>query len=293
MAAFINKRNEAHTTGTFTYMKWNSELYETESPFQILIEIPKNAPDQRTTNVEFEAGPPETITDVRTTMDSWSLDQHGFQYFSMNTGLAAKRFSDPAFVREKYLPQCVSLLKKALPGAERVHFFGWRLRSSGDATSPGASLTGNFQKPASVPHVDQTPGAVYDLVSERFPNEATKLFQRRVRTVIVWRPISGPVESWPLAVAEASTVPPSCLVECQRIRPMYRGDVFYMLPQEGVKWHYLSRQRSDEALVMKTFDNKEGVAGYCAHASFKLPNPPPNCPPRESIEVRAMVFSDE
>jgi hypothetical protein len=125
----------------------------------------------------------------------------------------------------------------------------------------------------------------------------------------VWRPLSGPVENWPLAVAEASTVPPSCLVECQRIRPMYRGDVFYMLPQEGVKWHYLSRQRSDEALVMKIFDSKEGVAGCeiapssisalanlatdCAHASFKLPDPPSNPRPRESIEVRAMVFSDE
>jgi hypothetical protein len=156
MAASSNKRNEAHTTGTFNYMKWNSELYETESPFQILIDIPKDAPDQRTTNVEFETGPPETITDVRTTLDSWSIDQHGFQYSPMNTGLSAQRFSDPDYVKEKYLPQCVSLIKKALPGAERVHFFGWRLRSSGDASSPGSSLSGNFQKPASVPHVGKS-----------------------------------------------------------------------------------------------------------------------------------------
>ncbi|KAK0611890.1 hypothetical protein B0T14DRAFT_337986 [Immersiella caudata] len=285
--------NEAHTTGTFSYMKWNNELYETESPFQILIEIPKDAPDQRTTNVEFETGPPETIADVRATLDSWSLDQHGFKYFPMNIGLSAKKFSDQAFVKEKYLPQCASLIKKALPGAERVHFFGWRLRSSGDGLSPGSALVGKFQKPASVPHVDQTPGAVYDLVSERFPNEAARLFRGRVRTIIVWRPLTGPVGDWPLAVAEASTVPPSCLVECQRIRPKYRGDVFYMLPQEGVKWHYLSRQRSDEALVMKIFDNKEGVAGYCAHASFKLPDAPHDPRPRESIEVRAMVFGGE
>src|SRR5687767_15056792 len=113
----LNKRpNEAHTVGTFNYMKWNNELYETESPFQILIDIPKDAPDQRTTNVEFETGPSETITDVRATLESWSLDQHGFQYFPMSTGLTAGRFSEPAFVKEKYLPQCVSLIKKALPG---------------------------------------------------------------------------------------------------------------------------------------------------------------------------------
>jgi len=86
----------------------------------------------------------------------------------------------------------------------------------------------------------------------------------------IWRPITGPVEDWPLAVSEAATVPPSCLVEADRIRPKYRGPLLYMLPQEGVKWHYLSKQRNDEALVMKIFDTKKGVAGCKSHPSFCL-----------------------
>ncbi|KAK0649216.1 hypothetical protein B0T16DRAFT_349843 [Cercophora newfieldiana] len=285
--------SEPRTVATFNYMKWNAKLYQTEKPFQITIDIPKDAPDQRTTNVEMEKGPEETITDIRSTVDSYHLDEHGFAFFPMNAErLPAWKFSNPRFVNEQYLPQCVSLIKKALPGADRVHFFGWRLRSS-DPLSSGSNINGRTVKPAPVPHVDQTPGAVHDLVAERFPHEAEELFRGRVRTVIIWRPISGPVEDWPLAVTEASSVLPSSLVEVSRIRPGYCGDVLYMLPQEGVKWHYLSKQRSDEALVMKIFDTREGVAGYCAHASFKLKNATVNAPPRESIEVRAMVFSNE
>jgi len=201
MAASADKRTQAHKIATFNYMKWN-DLYKTEKPFQIVIDIPKDAPDQRTTNIEFEAGPEETITDIRGSVDSYNLDRHGFAYFPMDVRLPARRFSDPGLVNEKYIPECVSLIKRVIPDVDRVRIFGWRLRSSGDPSA--STVMGKMMfKPASSPHVgkclahlcgchhlrlhvcsDQTPGAVHDMVSDYFPDEAAKLFRGRVRTVM-------------------------------------------------------------------------------------------------------------
>jgi hypothetical protein len=49
--------------------------------------------------------------------------------------------------------------------------------------------------------------------------------------------------------------------------------------------------RSDEALLIKCFDSeKDGRARFTAHTAFDDPTSPPNAPPRESIELRALVF---
>ena len=122
-------------------------------------------------------------------------------------------------------------------------------------------------------------------------------------------------------------------METERIRPKYRGPTYYTPYREGIKWYYLRSQRNDEPVIMKSFDSKEGVAGCksllssspallclfffsvtpqskylraygealmtcetpldCAHAAFKLADAPPNARPRESIEVRAIVFTKE
>ena len=47
----------------------------------------------------------------------------------------------------------------------------------------------------------------------------------------------------------------------------------------------------DEALVFKVFDS-DASAGvrFTAHTSFDDPTSPPDAKPRESIEMRALVF---
>ncbi len=49
--------------------------------------------------------------------------------------------------------------------------------------------------------------------------------------------------------------------------------------------------RRDEALIFKVFDSEtDGRARFTAHTSFEDPNTPDDAPPRESIEMRALVF---
>jgi len=129
------------------------------------------------------------------------------------------------------------------------------------------------------------------------------------RVLSFWRPISHPVEDYPLAVCEASSVSQDDLLECDHIRKKYIGSTVFLTHKDGYKWRYLSDHRPDEILVMKMFDSDAGVArrkysgllllrtgeeltmADCPHVSFKNPRASENSQPRQSIEVRALVFS--
>ena len=57
------------------------------------------------------------------------------------------------------------------------------------------------------------------------------------------------------------------------------------------RWYYYPRLRADEALLIKTYDSLEdGTARFSAHTAFDDPTAAAGAPPRESIEVRALVF---
>ncbi|KAF2240818.1 hypothetical protein BU26DRAFT_556598 [Trematosphaeria pertusa] len=107
----------------------------------------------------------------------------------------------------------------------------------------------------------------------------------------LWRPINGPVESWPLALCDGRTVSPTSLIASERLRSTWSGGTTFVLHEEGNKWYFMSNQRNDEVAIFKNFDSKEDVAQYAAHSSFELRSCYPQARPRESIEVRAMVFT--
>lgn len=75
-----------------------------------------------------------------------------------------------------------------------------------------------------------------------------------------WRPISHPVEDYPLAVCEAGSVNQDDLLECDHIRRKFVGSTVFLTHRQGYKWRYLSDHRPDEILVMKMFDSDPDVA---------------------------------
>ncbi|KAK0644423.1 hypothetical protein B0T16DRAFT_196736 [Cercophora newfieldiana] len=286
-----NPRDEK---ASFNYMSWQ-DIYKTEKPFQVLIDIPKDSPDQRHTNVEYAAGPEEIVRDVRGREHVFSMDLNGFEYVKAASSLDYAGFADAAVIKREYIPECIALLKRVVPDVKGVRVFGWRKRKTGQLPTEGQRVNFGSSEtvlgPAVSPHVDQSPRAVVEMVKMRFPEEADQLLRGRVRIINIWRPINGPVKDWPLAVADARTVAPSSLVEVDRIRASYHGPTYFLVQQDGLAWHYLSEQQNDEVLFLKIFDSKDGVANNCVHSSFKLQNPPEDAPVRESIEVRMMVFS--
>lgn len=100
------------------------ELYKREKPFQILIDIPKDAPDQRYTNLDYEDRE-EKFHDVRGKEQMYSLDDHGFAY--RHHDFAFDEYENRAAVEANYLPKIEHFIKKEIQDVDKVFFFDWRV----------------------------------------------------------------------------------------------------------------------------------------------------------------------
>ena len=119
-------------TTPLKFLKWQT-LYETEKPFQIFINIPPDAPDQRTTNLVYE-DVATTITDVRSLPEEErpGLDRMGFKYVKDKLE-GVVDWENSESVERGYLPGVERLVRREL-GMEgkggRVEIFDWRVSSS-------------------------------------------------------------------------------------------------------------------------------------------------------------------
>ncbi|MCJ1467360.1 hypothetical protein MMC07_005984 [Pseudocyphellaria aurata] len=278
-------------TTSLNFLQWQ-KLYEEEKPFQIFINIPGDAEDQRNTNLVFQ-NVSLNIHDVRGYSDEFSLDKNGFMYREHTTKMTS--FQDRKAVGDNYLPEIEALLKREMEGADRIFFFDWRLRKNAPEVE-GSIIDMNdlttWLRPATHVHVDQSPAAALKRIQLQLPNEADRLLQGRVRIINIWRPLIDSVEDWPLAVCDGSTVDGSDLVETDHVRRQYSGSTMYLMHNPGQKFYYMCKQSKSEVLIFKNFDSRFDVeAKYAPHASFHHPHATINTPPRESIEVRAFVFT--
>jgi hypothetical protein len=69
------------------------------------------------------------------------------------------------------------------------------------------------------------------------------------------------------------------------------GETYRFTYNPNHSWFYFPNMQRDEALLIKCYDSKQdGRARFTAHTAFDDPSSPPNAAPRESIEIRALVF---
>lgn len=100
-----------------------------------------------------------------------------------------------------------------------------------------------------------------------------------------------PIEANPLALADAQSVAFEDLMVAERRYPNRVGQTYRLRYNPAHRWFYFPRMRRDEALVFKVYDSlQDGRARFTPHTSFDDPNSPPDAPPRQSIEARALAF---
>jgi hypothetical protein len=57
------------------------------------------------------------------------------------------------------------------------------------------------------------------------------------------------------------------------------------------RWFYVPEMRANEALLLKCYDSaQDGRARFVPHTAFTDPTAPADVLPRESIELRTLVF---
>ncbi|KAI8626761.1 putative 7 alpha-cephem-methoxylase [Xylariaceae sp. FL1651] len=273
------------------YIQWRDEFHF-EKPYEFVSETPDGLPRS---NFSLGFGPVETIHDLRGRETEFDLDNHAFEIRSQR--LTVSLF-DQRTIEKEYLPSIVSLLQELDPGAE-VYIFDWRLRSSDRKKSkfvPGAVIDLDepllYLEPVHAVHVDQSPAAARKRVWNHMGDRAQELIRRRFRIINVWRPLLNTIENFPLAVCDGSTLSTDRLLAVDHVRKYYVGESLYPMASAEYRWYYLGQQTKDEVLLFKTFDSSELVpAKCCPHTSFAQSGVRAEANPRESIEVRALVFS--
>ncbi|KAK3946328.1 putative 7alpha-cephem-methoxylase p8 chain related protein [Diplogelasinospora grovesii] len=231
------------------------------------------------------------ISDVRGHESSYTLDTDAFQIVSGVPPSQETSFTSDTSIEANYYPELEALLLRHIPGSHKIVFFDHTIRRA----NPSAP-----RNPVQRVHIDQTPTSAALRVRKHIsdPQEAERLLSGRYRIVNVWRPLNkNPVESFPLAFCSSSTLRDSDVVPVEhRYNNGYTGQTAAIKHNPNQRWHYLSGMTGDERLLLECFDSdslKDGSGvkgGRVAHTAFADPRTREGAEPRESIEVRALVF---
>ena len=216
--------------------------------------------------------------------DSFKLEEAGFVFVEHKTKM--KSFFDEAELKSVYYPEVEALIKKE-SGGTRVHIFDHTLRSG----NHGERQEKLIREPVISAINDYTEWSGPQRVRDLLPDEAETLLKKRFAIIQVWRAINKPIESDPLAMVDARTIEPQDLLVAERRYPNRVGQTYRLAYNPKHRWIYFPKMARDEAFVFKVYDSaKDGRARFTAHTAFVDPTTPPNAEPRQSIEMRALVF---
>ncbi|KAK5126695.1 hypothetical protein LTR85_009629 [Meristemomyces frigidus] len=270
------------------YLK-DDPLYDTVKPLQI---TPNFADREGRTNVRLAPGAKETIKDVRGVDHSFDLDNNGFKYVKGPTKM--QDWSSQPKIAQEYLPEIETLLKREVDGCDEIMFYDARIRQSGDE---GVRIQGLSHNPfAKQVHLDNTASSVVTKIRNLTELKADYLLSGRCRIVNIWRPIKHPVYDCSLAIADGSKLRDGDVIECDRVKASTNefwdtmGVVKY---RPGYQWYYMSEQAEEDVLLFKNYDSASDVCSMPLHTAFDVPAEfvPKGAPTRESIEVRALIFT--
>ena len=242
-------------------------------------------PETPPTNMAHEAHRVR-IHDMRPISAQVALDRQGFALVEQRTQV--RDFWDEDEVRRVYYPEAERFIAE-VTGASRVFIFDHLQRRR----VPGAARRepGVPPQPATRVHVDHTAKSGPQRVRDLLPEDAEELLRGRVQVINLWRPIQGPLQDAPLAMCDARSIDPTDLVPSDLVYRHRVGETYSGTYNPAHRWYYVPEMRRDEALLLKCCDTKtDGRARFMAHTSFTDPTTAADARPRESIELRTLVF---
>ena len=225
-----------------------------------------------------------TIRDARPLTGQLSLDKEGFVLLHHRS--AVKNFYDEDEIKSVYYPECERVMKEAT-GAARVVAFDHIVRNAAMAALEGSCI----KLPAKRVHNDYTAWSSPKRVRDLMGDEAEELLNHRFAIINLWRPTRGPVLESPLTLCDAQSLAEEDLVASDLRYPDRIGETYAILYNPNQRYYYFPKMQPDEPVLIRCFDSAQtGAARFSAHTGFDDPTSPPDAPPRESLEVRMLVF---
>jgi len=230
---------------------------------------------------------PARITNLRTHTQDVNLDDTGFAFVKAPTKEVA--FVDDEKALEGYYQETIDLLKR-FTGADKAVIFDHTIRRRPAVPTPDTPST---RQPVPQVHVDQTPESAMARVFRHLPAEEAEVrSKRRFQIINVWRPIGAAAYDMPLALADGRTIKPSNLVPSTLRYPDRDGETYQIAYSPEYRWYYVRGLGTDEVAMIKCYDSNpvEGGSRFTPHTAFVDPTTPEWAKPRQSIEMRALVF---
>ena len=224
------------------------------------------------------------IRDARPMIDQLSLDREGFVLLHKQT--AVTDFYNEEQIKAVYYPECERVMREAT-GAARVVAFDHIVRNATMAAIKGSGI----KMPAKGVHNDYTAWSSPKRVRDLMGDEAEALLQNRFAIINLWRPIRGPLLESPLALCDAQSLEDENLIASDLKYPDRTGETYSITYNPNQRYYYFPKMQADEAVLIRCFDSAlDGPRRFSAHTGFDDPETPADAPPRESIEVRTLVF---
>jgi hypothetical protein len=250
-----------------------------EKPVAYNYEPPPGTPQRTGRNVEHQV----TIRDARPLIGRLSLDREGFVLLHRQT--AVTNFYDEEEIKSLYYPECERVMKEAT-GATRVVAFDHIVRNAAMSAKDKT-----IKLPAKRLHNDYTAWSSPQRVRDLMGDEAEELLKHRYAINNLWRPIRGPVLESPLTLCDAQSLEEKNLIASDLRYPDRTGETYSITYNPNQRYYYFPKMQADEAVLIRCFDSAQhGAARFSAHTGFDDPTSPPDAPPRESLEVRMLVF---
>ncbi len=214
-----------------------------------------------------------------------SLDEQGFVL--CRHASAVQDFEDRARVAAVH-PGEIAALLKALSGADEVLVTAPGILRFSERSGRAGSLDNSM--PARFAHVDATAQTSAGFAARLLPAGRS---MRRYAHFNVWRAFNGPPQDVPLALCDATSVAPGELLVADAIfdapgMPEWGFESWLLAHGRSHRWHWFPDMSPGEVLVFKTSDS--ALHNAVPHVAFDNPLAPADCPPRASIEMRALAF---
>ena len=266
-----------YVTGTLSYV-----TPPATKPRSYMYEPPPGVP-RLSASYETHSLP---IWSLRPIVHDLSFEAEGFRLLAHTSRV--RNFHDDEEVRLTHYREVEGLVAAAT-GAQRVCVFDHTVRRRFGETDATPALL--RREPVPRVHNDYTAKSGPQRVRDLMADEADALLARHVSIINVWRPIRGPLEDWPLALCDARSVSPEDLIATDLLYKDRTGETYSVKYNPAHRWFYAPRMSRDEVLLFRSYDSTEhGQARFVPHAAFQDPDASASAAPRESIELRCLVF---
>lgn len=187
------------------------------------------------------------VNDLRGHESDFTLDNNAFQALpNVASAMSYDDWKSDETITKVYYPEVEKLVLDSVPGSNRVYLFDHTIRRPDHNRAPVLRA-----------HIDQTAKSTEARVRHHLPEEADELLKGRYRIINIWRPLNGPVQAHPLAVADSATVRDEDLVGVEHRYPDRTGETAAVAYNKEQKWYYWSGMKNNERLFLKCYDSDE------------------------------------